>query len=135
MKTRRLLIPLIAILWALSGPLPAVRALDDWERDRDRYARWIDSQWPEQTVPPATPTATSVPRYQPPTASRQDAYRRHALFGVTNAYYPHAVVTGNGGANGHVDFSPLLSSQRYDRALDDGFCSIFGIDPLDCTCD
>jgi hypothetical protein len=137
MNTRRLFSTAIAILLALACQLPTACALEDWERDRERYASWIDSQWHEQPEPPAPPVQTSTVRYQPPASLQRDAYRRHAWFGGANAYYPRAVVPASYGAThgpgNFVEVSPLDRGHNYKPAyFDDSFCSIFGIDPLDC---
>jgi hypothetical protein len=140
MKMQRVFTSVIALLPALAFQMSAVRAEESWERDRERYANWVDTHWHQQPALPEIPALQSAARWQPQPAPQQDAYRHHAWFGVTNAYYPRAIVPVNYGTNraakNHVEFSPLRQSYRYDRSLlDDDFCSIFGIDPLDCTCD
>jgi hypothetical protein len=132
MKMQRVFSSVIALLPALAFQMSAVRAEESWERDRERYANWVDTHWRQQPELPEIPAPQSTARWQPQPPLRQDAYRHHAWFGVTNAYYPRAIVP----VKNYVEFSPLLQSYRYDPSLlDDDFCSIFGIDPLDCTCD
>jgi hypothetical protein len=132
MKMQRVFTSVIALLPALAFQMSAVRAEESWERDRERYAKWVDTHWHQQPALPEISTPQSEARWQPQPALQQDAYQRHAWFGVTNAYYPRTIVP----VKNYVEFSPLLQSYRYDPSLlDDDFCSIFGIDPLDCTCD
>lgn len=132
MKMQRVFTAVIALLPALAFQMSAARAEESWERDRERYANWVDTHWRQQPALPETSAPQSTARWQPQPALQQDAYRHHAWFGFTNAYYPRAIVP----VKNYVELSPPLRSYHYDLSLlNDDFCSIFGIDPLDCTCD